>query len=384
MCTVFKSWFGFVLLAGCGVVLSLSAPSFQRSGYEDRYVSPGGSDANQGSAAQPWRTIKHAASAVRPGMIVHVAPGHYLGSVVTSASGQAGARIRFISDEKWAAHIIGDPAAEAIWQNRGDYVDILGFDISGASPNGIETLGSFTRIIGNRVGPIAASCDENGGAGINSGNYEAHDTEAIANLVHDVRALPGCSRQHGVGIYHSNARGGIFNNIVFRNGTMGIQLWHAATGVTVANNTVFSNGETGIVIGAGDSPGGVVNDHTVVANNISVGNGVYGIQEFGFTGPLNSYINNLVFENRRGDVHLLKGSARGTIVAAPQFVKFTGDADGDYHPGPASVAVDSASAQHAPDRDFQGGDRPFGRAADIGAYERGAAPGKWPDSWIPQ
>jgi hypothetical protein len=380
---VFRSILGFVLLTCCALVLLPPALSFQRSALENRYVSTAGSDANEGSAARPWRTIKHAASVVKPGMTVHVTPGSYLGSVITAASGTPSARIRFISDERWGARVIGG-TSEAVWENRGDYVDIMGFDISGSSPNGIETLGSFTGIIGNRIGPILASCDENGGAGINSANYEAHDNDTIANLVHDVRTLPGCSRRHGVGIYHSNARGRILNNVVFRNGLIGIQLWHAATTVTVVNNTVFNNGETGIVIGAGDSPGGIVNDHTVVANNISVGNGFYGIQEFGLTGSLNLYINNLVFQNGSGNVRLLKGSNRGTIMAAPQFAKFTGDADGDYTPAASSPAVDAASSQNAPNRDFQGGSRPVGRAPDIGAYERGAAAGKWPDSWIPK
>src|SRR5262249_22534406 len=163
--------------------------------------------------------------------------------------------------------------------------------------------------------PILASCDDNGGAGINSANYHAHDNDTIANLVHDVGPLPGCSRRHGVGIYHSNAGGRIYDNIVFHNGFIGIQLWHAATGVIVANNTVFSNVAAGIVVGAGDSPGNIVNDGTIVANNISLSNGIYGIQEFGFTGPRNLYIKNLVFQNGKRGIQLLTGKAQGTIEA---------------------------------------------------------------------
>ncbi len=39
------------------------------------YVSPTGSDSNNGSAAYPWATITHAATAIGAGATVHVAPG---------------------------------------------------------------------------------------------------------------------------------------------------------------------------------------------------------------------------------------------------------------------------------------------------------------------
>src|SRR5688572_20932517 len=42
-----------------------------------RFVSPSGSDGASGSRAHPWRTVRHAARRVRPGMTVHVAPGRY-------------------------------------------------------------------------------------------------------------------------------------------------------------------------------------------------------------------------------------------------------------------------------------------------------------------
>ena len=37
------------------------------------------------------------------GTTVHVAPGTYEGDVVTTATGTPTARVRFISDQKWAA-----------------------------------------------------------------------------------------------------------------------------------------------------------------------------------------------------------------------------------------------------------------------------------------
>jgi parallel beta helix pectate lyase-like protein/uncharacterized protein DUF1565 len=368
----------FLLLAAVGIIVSSFAGAVPKgAAAADRYVSPRGSDASDGSAARPWRSISHAASLARPGDTVHVAPGKYIGSVLTEKSGRPDARIRFLSDERWAAQIIGGPDDEAAWVNRGDYVDIMGFDVSGPSPNGIENLASSVRIIGNHVHDVAAACDDNGGSGINNANYSAHDNEVLANLVHDVHPVPGCSSRHGVGIYHSNARGQISNNVVFRNGAAGIQLWHAATAVIVSHNTVAQNEISGIVIGAGDDPGGVVNDSTVVENNIAVENKAYGIQEFGSTGPGNKYTNNLVFRNSMGDLQLLTGKAAGTLTRDPQFT------DDRYHLSPKSPARKAGvQSRNTLSHDFDGAARSSTDAPDIGAHQLDSTPGAWPSAWF--
>jgi hypothetical protein len=293
-------------------------------------------------------------------------------------SGTAGARIRFLSDVRWAAQIVGDAGSEAAWMNRGDYVDIMGFDVAGAVANGIENFGSFTAITGNRVHEMAVPCNDNGGSGINNANFQAHDNDVTANMVYGVSPSSGCQSRHGVGIYHSNARGHIQNNIVFGSGSVGIQLWHAANAVVVANNTVFNNAGNGMVIGAGDGPAEAVNDYSIVVNNISVNNGYFGIQEFGSIGPHNVFSNNLVNQNPAGNLQTLNASVTGTITGDPGFVRYTGDGGGDYHLSSASPAVDAGTSQGAPSRDFGGGSRPAGRGFDVGAYEAGAAPASWP------
>src|SRR5689334_7261471 len=87
------------------------------------YVSPDGSDANDGSQLHPWRTIQHAANTVHAGASVHVAPGNYLGAVKTSRSGTATARIRFVSEVRWGATIRAS-SVDIIWTNLGDDLDI--------------------------------------------------------------------------------------------------------------------------------------------------------------------------------------------------------------------------------------------------------------------
>jgi uncharacterized protein DUF1565 len=358
-------------------ICALAPPNPLQSSRSDFYVSAKGSDRNNGSAKRPWKTINHAASVVKPDATVHVAAGEYQGNVTTSVSGTSTARIRFISEQQGAAHIVGG-TGEAAWLNKGDYVDIMGFDVTGKNPNGIENLGSNVRILANIVHDITAFCDSNGGSGINNANYSAHDNDIGGNFVHDILNSPGCRHPNAVGIYHSNLRGRVYNNLSVHNGTEGIQFWHAANAVIVANNTVISNGENGIVVGAGDSPGGITNDNSLVINNIAVNNAFYGIQEFGKTGSSNRYLNNLVFGNPSGNLVLLTGKASGTITADAKFVNNTKNATGDYHLGPKSPAIDAGISTNAPTTDIAGGTRPQGKAVDIGAYEAGAAAEKWP------
>ena len=377
------------LLACAGITGANNTPSGTSSGSgdsgttgtsgssSDHYVAISGNDADPGTAAKPWRTIGHAATVAQPGDTMHVLPGTYSETVVTTASGTATARIRFISDVKWGAQVVGE-TTEADWQNRGNYIDIVGFDVSGSSPNGIENLGSNVRIIANHVHDVTASCDSNGGSGINDANYTAADDDILANVVHDVRQASSCTAAHGVGIYHSNLRGHVINNLSFANGTVGIQLWHAANSVIVANNTVFNNAVNGIVIGAGDAPGGITNDFTLVVNNISVHNVNYGIQEFGSTGSHNQFLNNLVFGNPSGNIALLQGTASGTVTSDAGFVSYTGLWGGDYHLAAGSPAIDFGTNQNAPSTDINGGARPQGKAFDIGAYEAGATAAPWP------
>ena len=346
------------------------------------YVSTAGDDGADGSSAHPWQTIQHAAESVGPGATVVVAAGTYPEAVTAGVSGTAAQRVRFVAEVRWAATVA--PAGQyTTWTNTGDYVDIVGFEITSDGCLGLFNEGSFTRVIGNHVHHVTAPhalCGGNGGAGIDNGNYGASDADIVGNVVHHVGDYqnPG-SNIHG--LYHSILRGIVANNLTYRNEGWGIHTWHAAQYVTIVNNTVFANGYGGIIIGDGDSPGGVVNDYTLVANNIVVHNGGpgYGIYEYGATGVHNRYLNNLVYQNAPGDIRLLNGLAdQATVVEDPAFIDYQPDATGDYHLAPGSPAIDTGTSDSAPAFDLDGAERPVGGAWDIGAYEAGApAPSSW-------
>jgi parallel beta-helix repeat protein len=251
--------------------------------------------------------------------------------------------------------------------------------------------------MGNHVHhiPAPAGCtDGNGGSGIDDANYGAQDDDIVGNVVHDIGGGSIGTCVHAViqGIYHANLRGHIQNNDVYRVAAYGIHLWHAATNVVIANNTVFNNGwfngagtiGGGIIVGDGDSPGGVNDDHTTVINNVIYGNGGSGLEEYGAVGTNNHYANNLVRGNRY-DVIFLTGTDANRVTADPMFVNYQADGSGDYGLAAASPAVDtgtttcaSGTSSCAPTADLEGGHRPVGSGWDLGAFERGAGSAPWP------
>jgi hypothetical protein len=354
--------------------VTVAAAAAQTSIYH-LYVSPSGSDSNSGSAQAPFRTIGKAASVAKPSTTVHVAAGTY-GNVTNSKSGTVAGRLRFVSDTKWAAKIVGT-GTESHFNNTGSYVDIVGFDISGTGRLGIVNYGSFTSIEGNHVHDlkISGGCNGDGGAGIVDANYTATDDDIIGNVVHDIGKPGACNGVQG--IYHSNKRGHIYNNIVYRVSAWGIHLWHAASDVMIANNTVFRNGSAsmggGMEVGSGDAPGGIVVQNTHVVNNIIFDNPGSSFAHYCYSGvscigSTNTMENNLVYGNGRAAA-LKSGTAVGTVAADPQFVNYIAAGGGDYSLKSTSPAVNKGATHFAPGYDINGKARPLGAALDMGAYE---------------
>jgi parallel beta-helix repeat protein len=351
---------------------ALAAP-----GAVNLYVAPNGSDSGSGTEAQPFRSLSRAARAARPGTKVFVAPGQYSGGFRTSASGAPGARISYISSVKWGARIMppADGASKAAWDNRGDHVDIVGFDIDGSAyrggrrwTHGIYSGGSYVSIRNNHVHHLAQGngCARSGGAAIGVDSYyHGVQADVIANLVHDIGPA-GCRFVQGI---YVSTSGRIKNNVIYRVAEGGIHLWHDARNVVITNNTVTTS-NTGIIVGGGNlyyatGP----NDYTAVYSNIVYDNKM-GISEQGKTGLNNTYRNNLVFQNSSYDWRLKNGLQHsGTVSAAPQFVGNARSLQPNLHPGSGSPAIGKASALHAESTDFEGRPRNAQAGYDIGAFQ---------------
>jgi hypothetical protein len=365
---VFLTAAASVLLAAAGAASATTTPATTYN----YYVAPTGSDSAAGTQAAPFKTLARAAqTATRAGTTVWVAPGTYTGGVKTTASGTASARIYWVSTTKWGAKVIPGSTAN-IWDNRGNYVSIIGFDFDGSSKptvtHGVYTGGSYTMIQDNHVHNIAngATCNSAGGSAIGTDSYYYGVwNDVVSNTVNDIGPA-GC--KYIQGIYVSTS-GSVKNNLVYRVGEAAIHLWHDANHVTITNNTVTTS-HYGLIVGGGDfyhtSAG---DDYTVVNNNIFVDNG-YGISEQGTTGVHNSYSNNLVYGNT-SNISLRNGlMAKNTVSSSPLFVSYSKTmTTPNYLISLSSPAVARGIASGAYPTDIVSKPRNATTGYDIGAYQ---------------
>ncbi|WP_312161666.1 DUF4214 domain-containing protein [Massilia timonae] len=344
----------------------VAGPSIPATPY-NYYVSPNGSDSAAGTKAAPFKTLARAAQVATT----------YAGGIRTTASGTASNRIYWVSTTKWGAKIVppANSTNKTAWDNRGNYVSIIGFDVDGSKIGkgtkwvlGIYTGGSYNVIEGNRVHHMATTipCNSAGGSAIGVDSYyKGVKGDVIGNVVHDIGPA-GCTYVQG--IYHSTS-GTIKNNVVYRVGSAAIHLWHDATDVQIVNNTVSSS-VFGIIVGGGDfyfTKAGANNVH--VHNNIVYDN-KYGISEQGTTGKGNTYKNNLVTKNTTYNFQLRNGLTHtGTISSEPLFAGYSRTAaTPDYKLTASSPAVGRGIATYAPKTDIDGKAR--GSSIDLGAYQR--------------
>jgi hypothetical protein len=343
------------------------------------YVSPSGSDTAAGTRAAPFKTLARAArAATRPGTTVFVAPGTYAGGFKTTASGTASARIYWVSTTKWGAKIVppSHSTNKTAWDNRGNYVSIVGFNVDGANTGtgtkwtlGIYTGGSYSVIEGNRVHHIARTipCSSAGGSAIGVDSYyKGVMGDVIGNVVHDIGPA-GCTYVQGI---YVSTSGTIKNNVVARVGSAAIHLWHDAKNVKIINNTVSSS-VFGIIVGGGDfyfTSGGATDVH--VHNNIVYDN-KYGISEQGKTGASNTYKNNLVFKNTTYNWQLRNGLRHtGTITSDPLLAAYSRTYWlPDFKPSASSPVIGRGIATYAPPTDINGRPRNATTGIDLGAHQ---------------
>ena len=338
-----------------GDVYTLPVPLLTDAGL---VVAPNGDDAAAGGPSDPLRTLHEAGRRAEPGTTITVRDGTYTGDITTEASGTESARIAYVAESP-TVRIIGTDSQDGVWENNGDHVDIVGFDISGPNDNGIYNRGSQVRIMRNRVHDIPGNCIYT-----QNDDYSLSDIDVLANVTFDCG-----SDELDHGIYVTHRRGVVANNISYSGTGFGIHCWHACNAVVVINNLVFDNDEGGIVIGGenGDDGGA---DNSLVANNIAVDNGREGIREGGESGPNNRFVNNLLWGNDRDWILIQTGDEQGTIVADPRFADFPVDGSGNYPLAPSSPAVDAGTPEWAPPVAIDWAPRPQSDGFDLGPHEQ--------------
>jgi hypothetical protein len=349
------------------------------------YVAPNGNDSNNGSIGSPWQTPKRASSAAQPGDTVIFEDGTYnlpasgfTGDWFISSGGTSGKPVTYVAQHKWQAKLVGNGTGTGttVIGMAGGYTIVKDFDITGSDANGINfttngTAASYNQAIGNYIHDMVTPCNSDSGAGITAGsggnNYAGVGHEsAIGNLIVNLVAAGGCPGGHQAsGIAMMLPYGIVANNIVMNCGDA-IEAWHAATNIVFYGNVVL-NSQRGLSMGAGDAPGGIINDNSLVENNIIINGSSPAIIETGTTGTNNVYKNNLVFGGNTA-IQLHSGvQATGTVNADPKFVNNTGTASGDYRLQSTSPARGTGLALAGIMTDYAGTARPQSGATDIGA-----------------
>lgn len=366
----------------CGVSPLAAVRAEAQSTY---YVAPNGDDHNNGTMQAPWLTPQHSSLIARPGDTVIFGDGTYdlgssggTGDWRIASGGSAGQPVTYMALHKWQAKLVGHGSGDGTTAigMAGGYTIVKDFDITGSNANGINlttngTAASYNEAVDNYTHDMVTPCDGNSGAGITAGsggnNYAGVGHEsAVGNLIVNLVAAGGCPGGHQAsGIAMMLPYGIVANNIVINCGDA-IEAWHAATNTVFFGNVVINSGR-GLSMGAGDAPGGVTNNDSLVQNNIVINGSGPAILETGGTGTNNVYKDNLVFGGNTS-IQLSNGlQATGTINADPKFINNTGTAFGDYRLQPTSPARGSGLSLAGVVADFLGTPRPQSGVTDIGA-----------------
>ncbi|MCX7423752.1 MAG: right-handed parallel beta-helix repeat-containing protein, partial [Planctomycetia bacterium] len=241
--------------------------------YATKFVSGDGNDANgDGSEANPWHSLQHAADNVGPGDYVIVKPGKYWGFNLTT-DGKPDARITFHAlagveiDEAFPGQ------QDGINLEGADFVTIEGFYVHDMPRAGLRSVNNEGVILRENV------TDHNKMWGVLTGWSE--------NIIVENNVASQSQVEHG--IYISNS----------------------ADGAIVRNNVVWGNRASGIQFNADRYlPGDGVHSRNLVEGNVVFENGRGGGAALNFDGFQDSVVqNNLLYNNHATGIVLYVGLA---------------------------------------------------------------------------
>jgi Right handed beta helix region/Protein of unknown function (DUF1565) len=321
------------------------------------HVASNGSDANPGTATQPWRTIQKALSTLAAGQRALVRAGTYAedARLIRAGSPLAPITVEAFPGERPVLTSAGGHPLEVA--RSGAYFRFRGFVIQrapGNSGGNVDVYGHHVELSNNEIR-----------LGQDQGVYtdeESHHVQILGNSIH----------HNGQGVYHQSH--GIYlqgddhlvaSNVIHDHVKgFGIQVYDRGSRAIVTGNTVTGAGHSGIVVGGS---GGV--DNVRVHNNVFAFNAHYGISHDSRCPLASTADHNVVFGNGWG---ALQGGCAGLSYAGgnratdPLFRNF---GLRDLHLLAGSPALDYSLLEYSAATDFDGRMRTYGSLPDAGAFE---------------
>jgi hypothetical protein len=321
------------------------------------HVATSGSDANPGTATQPWRTIQKALSTLAAGQRAIVRGGTYAENLRMSRAGSplAPITVEAYPGERPVLTAAGSHPLEVA--RTGAFFRFRGFVIErapGNSGGNVDIYGHHIELSGNEIR-----------LGQDQGVYtdeESHHAQILGNSIHH-NGQGVIHQSHGIylqGNDHLVASNLIHDHVK----GFGIQVYDKGSRAIITGNTITGAGHSGIVVGGS---GGV--DGVRVHNNIFAFNAHYGVSHDSACPSASAADHNVVFGNGSGST---QGGCSGLSYAGGNRSAdplFRGFGSRDLHLLAGSPAIDYAVLEYSAVTDFDGLMRTYGAGPDAGAYE---------------
>jgi len=258
-----------------GLILCIVILGLQIVSAAEYFVSPSGSEVNDGTEQSPWPTIGFAMSQIRGGDVVTVLPGTYPEAVVIDVSGPAGQPTVLRSQHKWAALIQNSPSHGIYVADGITNILIDGLQVAASAIDGVKigsdatvrncwihhSSGQGITAIQTRGVLLERNLIELNGSDpvFDHGIYLSGTNNVVRSCVIRWNKCYGC--QFYADPPYSSAECQFYNNLVYSNRN-GLAVWSAAGQTNYIFNNTLAAGR--FVLHAN---GGVL----CVSNNILLG-----------------------------------------------------------------------------------------------------------------